>query len=115
MFRFFSQLEILTQTWKQQLDQPAAPQWLEVLRRFVRYMIRRYWLQAVSDYDLICRVKFIISAYLLLAHMAGYPAENAQLFSKEIENDPDNVEALLDAAYTDPAFTDAQLLGLRLA
>ena len=39
---------------------------------------------------------------------------SAQLFSKEIENDPDNVEALLDAAYTEPAFTDAQLLGLLL-
>ena len=112
MFRFFSQLEILTQAWHQLLDQPAAPQWPEVLRRFVRYMLRRYWLQAVSDYDLICRVKFIISACLLLAHMAGDPAENAQLFSKEIENDPDNVEALLDAAYTDPAFTDALLLHL---
>jgi hypothetical protein len=57
-------------------------------------------------------VKFIISACILLAHLAGDPADNAQLFSKEIENDPDNMEALLDAAYTDPAFTDALLLHL---
>ena len=113
MFQFFSRLEILTQPWQQLLNQPAAvPQWTEVLRRFARYLIRRYWLQAVSDYDLICRVKFIISACILLAHMTGDPANNAQLFSKEIENDPDNVEALLDAAYTDPAFTDALLLYL---
>ena len=79
-----------------------------------RYLIRRYWLQAVSDYDLICRVKFIIAACLLVAHLGANVVENAQLFSKEIENDPDNVEALLDGTYTSPAFTDVQLLGLLL-
>lgn len=116
MFDFFSNLEILTESWHQLLTQPGdAPVWEEVLRRFLRYMIRRYWLQAVSDYDLICRVKFMISACLLLAHLPGDAAHNAQLFSKEIENDPDNVEALLDAAYTSPAFTDTQLLGLLLS
>ena len=113
MFRFFSNLEILTQPWRELLAHPGdSSVWPEVLRRFMRYMIRRYWLQAVSDYDLICRVKFMISACLLLAHIPGETAHNAQLFSKEIENDPDNVEALLDAVYSDPAFTDTQLLGL---
>ena len=115
MFRFFSGLEILTQSWRHLLEQPAdSPRWSEVLCRFLRYLIRRYWLQAVSDYDLICRVKFMVSACLLLAHIPGDPAQNAQIFSKEIENDPDNVDALLDAAYTAPAFTDTQLLGLLL-
>lgn len=113
IFDFYSNLEILTVPWRQLLRHPAdSPVWPEVLRRFLRYMIRRYWLQAVSDYDLVCRVKFMIGACLLLAHLPGDPAQNAQLFSKEIENDPDNVEALLDAAYTSPAFTDTQLLGL---
>lgn len=113
IFDFYSNLEILTEPWRQLLRHPAdSPVWPEVLRRFLRYMIRRYWLQAVSDYDLVCRVKFMIGACLLLAHLPGDPAQNAQLFSKEIENDPDNVEALLDAAYTSPAFTDTQLLGL---
>ena len=108
--------DILTEPWRQLLAQPGdCPAWTEVLRRFLRYMIRRYWLQAVSDYDLICRVKFMISACLLLSYIPGNTAQNAQLFSKEIENDPDNVEALLDAAYTSPAFTDALLLGLLLA
>ena len=116
MFQFFSQLEILTEPWRQLLAQPDdRPVWSEVLRRFLRYMIRRYWLQAVSDYDLICRVKFMISACLLLSYIPGDTAQNAQLFSKEIENDPDNVESLLDAAYTSPAFTDTLLLGLLLA
>ena len=113
MFHFYTNLEILTEPWQELLAHPnSAPAWSEVLRRFVRYMIRRYWLQAVSDYDLICRVKFIISACILLAHLAGDPAANAQLFSKEIENDPDNVNAILDGAYTAPALTDLNLLGL---
>ena len=40
--------------------------------------------------------------------------ETAQQFSKEIENDADNVEAILDGAYTAPALTDVALLGLML-
>ena len=32
----------------------------------------------------------------------------------EIENNPDNVEAILDAAYSSPALTDVHLLGLLL-
>ena len=116
MFQFYYQLEILTDTWRQRLNQHRdIPAWPVQLRRFARYMIRRYWLQAVSDYDLVCRVKFTVGACLLLAHMDGDIVDNAQLFSKEIENDADNVEALLDAAYAQAAFTDAQLLGLLLA
>jgi hypothetical protein len=38
--------------------------------------------------------------------------ETAQLYSKEIENSADNVDAILDAAYTHPALTDANLLTL---
>jgi hypothetical protein len=66
----------------------------------------------VSDYDLIGRVKFAVIACLLISAMDGDPIQNGQLFSKEIENDPDNIEAILDAAYNNHAFTDANLLGL---
>ena len=79
-----------------------------------RYLIGRYWLQAVSDYDLVCRVKFIVIACLLVGLLGGGFPETAQLFSKEIENDADNVDAILDAAYTCPAFADDRLLGLLL-
>jgi hypothetical protein len=44
--------------------------------------------------------------------LGGDTEKTAQLFSKEIENDPDNREAILDAAYSASAFTDANLLGL---
>ena len=115
IFDFLGDLEILTQQWHTMLNGgPVAPVWPEEIRRMARYLIRRYWLQAVSDYDLICRVKFIIAACLLVAHLGDSIVANAQLFSKEIENDPDNVEAILDGTYTSPAFTDVQLLGLLL-
>ena len=116
IFQFMKGLEILTPQWKSLLAVGAiTPAWPAEARRFVRYMIRRYWLQAVADFDLICRVKFIISACLFVCHLNGNFIENAQLFSKEIENDPDNVDALLDSAYTDPAFADVHLLSLLLS
>ena len=112
---FFRGLEILTPRWTSLLDQAnAAPCWDNKLVCFAHYGIRRYWLQAVSDYDLIGRVKFLITGCILLAGLPGDLQANAQLFSKEIENDPDNLEALFDGAYTAPALTDLNLLSLLL-
>ena len=116
VFSFFAGLEILTDTWKNRLLQPpVSAKWSPELRAFVRYMIQRYWLQAVSDYDLVCRVKLILVSCILVRALGGDIVSTAQLFSKEIENDPDNVETILDGAYTCPALTDANLLGLLLA
>ena len=113
IFAFFRSLEILTPRWSQLLHTaPSKAPWDPRLFAFVRYMVRRYWLQAVSDFDILCRVKFIVAACLLIHAIGGNTEEVAQLFSKEIENDPDNVEAILDGAYTSPALTDLQLLGL---
>lgn len=109
---FFADLEILTPRWESLLLQAKSAVCSNALRPFVRYLIQRYWLQAISDYDLLCRVKFIIAACLLVSGLRGDPVQTAQLFSKEIENDPDNVDAILDAAYTHPAFTDGTLLAL---
>ena len=76
--------------------------------------MERYWLQAVSDYDLVCRVKLIIASCLLVKALGGDPIQTAQLYSKEVENNADNVDAILDAAYTHAAFTDDKLLWLLL-
>lgn len=111
---FFRDLEILTDRWRTRLDAPQKGYWDSKLKNFVTYLIRRYWLQAVWDYDLVCRVKFLISAVILVNGLGGNTVETAQLFAKEIENDPDNREAILDGAYTHPAFTDENLLGLLL-
>ena len=51
---------------------------------------------------------------LLVNGLGGDTIQTAQLFSKEIENDADNVEAILDGAYCSPAFTDVNLLSLLL-
>ena len=113
---FFKELEILTPQWKQRLEAPQ-PRFCEseTLLPLARYLISRYWLQAVSDYDLVCRVKLTVAACLLVGSLGGDPIQTAQLFSKEIENDPDNVESILDGAYTSPALSDANLLGILLA
>ena len=90
----------------------VAPMWTREHFALLRYFITRYWLQAVSDYDIVCRAKLAVAACLLIGHLGGNLAETAQLFSKEIENDPDNVETILDGAYASPALTDKYLLEL---
>lgn len=115
IFAFFKGLEILTPAWAERLGGGIANTvWDARIIAFIDYAVRRYWLQAVSDLDLMCRVKFIIIASLLITALGGDLVHTAQQFSKEIENDPDNVEAILDGAYTSPAFTDRKLLGLLL-
>jgi hypothetical protein len=110
---FYLSLEILTPRWVALLRQSAEPMgWVEELRAMARYGVERYWLQAVSDYDLVCRVKMIVAACLLVRQLGGNVLETAQLYSKEIENSGENVDAILDAAYTHPALTDANLLRL---
>ncbi len=111
---FFKNLEILTPHWKARLSAPLCGQWHRQFRLLAKYFVMRYWLQAVADYDLVCRVKFVIAGCLLVYLLGGDVVETAQLFSKEIENDPDNMEALLDGAYTSPVLTDLNLLGLLL-
>lgn len=109
---FYMNLEILTPRWAALLQNPApAAHWPEELRAMARYGVERYWLQAVSDYDLTARVKMVIAGCILVRDLGGDPVRTAQLYSKEIENSADNVDAILDAAYTSPAFTDVYLLG----
>ena len=110
---FFLSLEILTPHWKQRLNTAACPgDWTEQYRLLAKYFVQRYWLQAISDFDLVSRVKLTILLCILIRDLGGDLQQTAQLCSKEIENNADNVDALLDAAYTCPAFTDDKLLGL---
>ena len=111
---FFGELEILTPRWQNLLKQAPKLCQSPHIRSLARYWIRRYWLQTVTDYDLVCRAKFVVAACLVVASVGVDKLQTAQLFSKEIENDPDNVETILDGAYTAPALTDANLLGLLL-
>ena len=112
MTDFFLSLEILTPEWENLLRAPSPAPWSDHHRALAGYLVQRYWLQAVSDYDLYCRVKFIILVCQLVKHIGGNIFRTAQLMSKEIENNIDNVEAILDAAYAHPAFTDDKILGM---
>lgn len=111
---FYQSLEVLTPDWKALLADPGEPgEWLEELCKLAAYGIYRYWYQAVSDWDLAARVKLVL-LHCIVARYLGGGQRIIQLYSKEIENDIDNVESILDGAYTDPALTDANLLGLLL-
>ena len=114
MVEFFQGLEILTEEWSARLKHPATGSWDRAYLLLARYFIDRYWLQAVSDYDLVSRVKLAVISCLLIHHLGGDLTRTAQLYSKEIENDIDNIEAILDGAYASPAFTDDRLLGALL-
>ena len=115
IFAFFRSLEILTPQWRERLSShPVPPVWSAPLTELARYLILRYWFQTVSDFDLVCRAKLIVISCLLVAALGGEPIQTAQLFSKEIENDPDNLEAILSGAYTSPVLTDTSLISLLL-
>jgi len=114
ILNFFKGLNILTPKWRYLLENPACTPWSEELRPLIKYFIMRYWLQAVSDYDLIGRVKFTIISCLVIKSVGKNLVDTAQLYSKEIENDADNVDAILDGAYSSPALADTGLLSLLL-
>ena len=111
---FFKDLEILTDSWSERLAHPKCSLWSPDYRILARYFVDRYWLQAVSDYDLVSRVKLMIISCLTVKALGGDTVSTAQLYSKEIENSIDNVESILDGAYRVPAFADDRLLGLLL-
>ena len=110
---FFKDLEILTPEWKDRLSAPLSfVPWATELRNLARYFIERYWLQAISDYDLVSRVKLAVVSCILVHLLGGDVIQTAQIYSKEIENSPENMDTLLDATYAHPALTDQRLLGM---
>lgn len=110
---FYGQLDILTEAWKKRLASPmTASAWDQRLRILAQYGIERYWLQAISDFDLVGRVKMVVCSCVLVHLLGGDLVATAQLYAKEIENSEDNVEAILDGAYGSPALTDDKILGL---
>lgn len=115
LISFFRELEILTPAWRQRLEEGwKSAEIPELCRPLARYFVERYYLQAVSDYDLVGRVKLAVVSCLVITGLGGDFVQTAQLYSKEIENDADNIDAILDGAYNAPALTDAKLLGLLL-
>lgn len=108
---FYGSLEILTERWKRILECPTAPDWDEMLCNLAQYGVFRHYLQAVYDWDLSARIKRIVAGCILCAHLPGKRAAAIQLWAKETESSGENAEAILDAAWTHPALTDAKHLG----
>ena len=46
--------------------------------------------------------------------LGGDFVQTAQLYAKEIENSAENVDAILEGAYSSPALTDDKILGFLL-
>lgn len=111
---FYAGLEILTDAWRERLQHCGAKAWDENLRTLAKYGVERYWLQAISDFDLVGRVKMVILSCLLVRTLGGSVMSTAQLYAKEIENNAANVDAILDGAYASPALTDDRILGFLL-
>ena len=109
---YYRSLDRLTERWGEALDRLGSPDWDEGLCRIAQYGVCRHWFQAVSDWDLCCRVKLLLSGCALMARLPGALRSKAQLWSKEIENSAQNLDRLLDDAYSQAALTDANLLGL---
>ena len=114
IINFFRGLEILTPEWAARLDAPSPAPWDDRYRTLARYFVDRYWLQAVSDFDLVGRAKLAVISCILVKTLGSDFVETAQLYSKEIENSIENVEAILDAAYEAPFLSDVCLWGLLL-
>lgn len=114
LLNFFKELEILTPQWCNMLHHPSPSPWQSGHRFLAIYLIERYWLQTISDYDLVGRVKLCVISCLVTKLLGGDLLRTAQLYSKEIENNIDNVYAILDGSYTSPALTDSRLLGILL-
>ena len=114
IINFFKGLEILTPEWESRLNAPSPALWDDRFRTIARYFVDRYWLQAISDFDLVGRAKFALLSCIVIRLLGGDLLQTAQGYSKEIENSIKNVEAILDATFDDPRFADVHIWGLLL-
>ncbi len=109
MLEFHRSLEILTPRWAQALA-AAGPLgvWPAETPALAAYYVNRYWLQAVSDRDVIWRTKQMLAACLMARALPG--AAYIVLYSREVEHDGDNVDRIWEAVDSDPAWADLALL-----
>lgn len=109
LFALYRALDVMTPAWQQRLDDgPRCSPWQPSDRALVRYYLQRYYLQAAYDGD-VAAYGTLVAAACLMIHGTGLAA---QLYSKEVDNDPDNVDALLDAAHEHVALEQETVLGM---
>jgi len=111
---FYRELEVLNPQWHRRLE-AAAPRPMDPMTRpLARYLLERYWLQYTGDglMDTLGRITFIAAGCILVNALGGDFLQTAQAWSKEIENSDCNPGALMEAAYTEKAFSAANITAL---
>ncbi|MBQ4466027.1 MAG: flagellin lysine-N-methylase [Oscillospiraceae bacterium] len=132
MLAFLQTLEPMDPTWHETLSDlrchlsdlpPLEPKEAEMLRNIGNYFLFRYFLAGVFEGEILSRVKLAAAAMQVIGLLWRYRriqgeiadltalVDLAKAFSKEIEYSEENLNAMLDAAYEVPAFSDASLSG----
>ena len=75
----------------------------DALVMLCKYFIYRYYLKAINDMDLYSRALFVVMSCVIICCIALANSmtfeETARLYSKEIEHNLDNIDAVLDYFY----------------
>ena len=113
--KLLGELEILEPAWRELLAAAAgseAPARADeaLLERIAAYFLFRYALKAVNDGDLAGRVAFCLLAVLTVERLSPLREleEALERFSREIEHDQDNLDALQAAFWEDPRLSPAR-------
>ena len=93
--------DILYPKWRELLERAAKGEIKErafdarIGRRYLAYLVFRFFLKAVNRENIKAVCEFIAASYILVTRLPGDFCENARLFSKEIEHDAENYEAIV--------------------
>ena len=100
--------EILTEEWRglletalsQSSSDPVPPGEQGTAKRALRYFLYRYFLKPVNDGDVLTWTAFVLLSVSLCQTVAARTGADLPFvlrrYSKEIEHDPQNVDAILD-------------------
>ena len=127
MFRLHKQLDIMNKDWLDTLcksvkQKPlSSPKTDAEFKNLALYYIFRYYLCATDSLNVICAIKRIACAYVVLSAMIGScKAENdfekrvmlMQQYSKEVEHSYENSELLEEEFMLNPDFSVENIIGL---
>lgn len=93
--------DILYPKWRELLQRAASGEMKSrafdsrIGRKYLAYLVFRFFLKAVNYEDIRAVCEFIAASYCLVTRLPGDFYENARLFSKEIEHDAANFDAVL--------------------
>lgn len=101
----------LLRRWAEEPPVPFAPREPEKLERIAVYFAFRHLLKAVNDGDLLGRAQLCVLGVLTVNRLSGFVGlpEALRLFSREIEHDEENLDALLDAFWQEEGLSLAAL------